>query len=111
MPLTDYIAPDVLREEGYIYKGDSHEMLENIDKDYLRSQGWVNLSALQNVPLSIHKAAQIIGIHPSTLASYVELGYIRSDESGRIAMIDALRFDYSKAKEMLLKSKTRIKIK
>ena len=111
MALFDYISPARLKNEGYINKADSKEMFDNIDKEYLKEQGWFDLSSLNNVPLSIHMAAQVVGVHATTLTGYVARGVIRTDSTGHIAFLDALRFNYKKAKADLMKTKTHIKNK
>lgn len=107
MPLTDYISPKVLYDEGYIHRSDKEDLFENIGAEYLHSRGWVDMSALRAVPISVRKAAQIAGISPTTLAGYVSLGYIRVDGDGHVSLLDALTFDAKAAKRRLLASKIR----
>ena len=56
--LTDFISPEVLAREGFVHTSDSAQMLEKIDKAYLAECGYVNLSALRDVKLSVRKAAE-----------------------------------------------------
>lgn len=107
MPLTDYISPEVLAAEGYIHRSDKAALFENLGEEYLHSQGWVDLTAVRDVPISIHKAAQIAGCAASTLAGYVSLGYMPVDENGHVSLLDALTFDAKAAKRRLLASKIR----
>lgn len=108
MALIDYISPKVLSDEGYIHSSDKEAMFDNIGADYLHSRGWVDMSAMRAVPISIRKAAQIAGIAATTLAGYVSLGYMVADENGHVSLFDALTFDAKAAKRRLLNSKTRI---
>lgn len=107
MPLTDYISPEVLAAEGYIHRTDKEALFENIGAEYLHSRGWVDMTSLRDVPISIRKAAQIAGISPTTLAGYVSLGYIRVDGEGHVSLLDALTFDAKAAKRRLRASKLR----
>lgn len=107
MPLTDYISPEVLAAEGYIHRSDKAALFENIGAEYLHSRGWVDMTSLRDVPISIRKAAQIAGISPTTLAGYVSLGYIRVDGEGHVSLLDALTFDAKAAKRRLRASKLR----
>lgn len=107
MPLIDYISPKVLADEGYIHNTDKAAMFANIGPDYLNSLGWVDMTAVRAVPISIRKAAQIAGIAASTLAGYVSLGYMKADEEGHVSLFDALTFDAKAAKRRLLDSKPR----
>ena len=65
------------------------------------------MSALRAVPISVRKAAQIVGISPTTLAGYVSLGYIRVDGDGHVSLLDALTFDAKAANRRLRASKLR----
>lgn len=105
MALIDYISPKVLSDEGYIHNSDKEAMFDNIGADYLNSRGWVDMTAVRAVPVSVRKAAQIAGIAASTLAGYVSLGYIKADEDGHVSLLDALTFDAKAAKRRLLADK------
>lgn len=107
MALIDYISPKVLSDEGYIHNSDKAAMFDNLGTDYLHSRGWVDMSALRAVPISVRKAAQIAGISPTTLAGYVSLGYIRVDGDGHVSLLDALTFDAKAANRRLRASKLR----
>ncbi len=107
MPLTDYISPKVLAEEGYIHRTDKEALFENIGAEYLHSRGWVDMTSLRDVPISIRKAAQIAGCAASTMAGYVSLGYMPIDEDGHVSLLDALTFDVKAAKRRLRASKIR----
>ncbi len=107
MALTDYISPDIIAAEGYVHSSDNDALLECIDKDYLHSQGWVDMSAVRDVPISVRKAAEIVGVAASTLAGYVSLGYLKSDDEGHVSLFDALVFDRVAAKKRLLADKPR----
>lgn len=105
MALTDYISPTVLADAGYIHESQSAVMLEHIDRQYMTEQGWVNLSRVRNVPVSVSKAAEIIGVSPATLEGYVKLGYIAKDCYGKISLLSALGFNYDAVKKDYLSSK------
>lgn len=105
--LTDFISPEVLAREGFVHTSDSAQMLEKIDKAYLAENGWVNLSALRDVKVTIRKAAEVIGISASTLKAYVEMGYLPVGADGYVSLIDAITFDYAAAKRKYLDSKSR----
>ena len=105
--LTDFISPEVLAREGFVHTSDSARMLEKIDKAYLAENGWVNLSALRNVKVTIRKAAEVIGISASTLKAYVEMGYLPVGADGYVSLLDAITFDYAAAKRKYLDSKSR----
>lgn len=107
MALIDYISPKVLSDEGYIHNSDKEAMFDNIGADYLNSRGWVDMTALRDIPMSVCKAAQIAGISPTTMAGYVSLGYIKVDKDGHISLLDALTFDAKAAKRRLRASKLR----
>lgn len=107
MPLTDYISPQVLADEGYIHRSDKAALFENIGVEYLHSQGWVDLTTVRDVPISIRKAAQIAGCSATTLAGYISLGYMRIDENGHVSLLDALTFDVKAANLRLRASKIR----
>lgn len=105
--LTDFISPEVLAREGFVHTSDSAQMLEKIDKAYLAENGWVNLSALRDVKVTIRKAAEVIGISASTLKAYVEMGYLPVGADGYVSLLDAITFDYTAAKRKYLDSKSR----
>lgn len=105
--LTDFISPEVLAREGFVHTSDSAKMLEKIDKAYLAENGWVNLSALRDVKVTIRKAAEVIGISASTLKAYVEMGYIAVEADGYISLLNAITFDYPSAKKAYLATKER----
>lgn len=107
MALIDYISPKVLSDEGYIHNSDKAAMFDNIGAAYLNSRGWVDMTAVRAVPISINKAAQIAGIAASTLAGYVSLGYMQADDDGHVSLLDALTFDAKAAKRRLLDSRPR----
>lgn len=106
MALTDYISPMVIAAEGYIHATDNEALLANIDKQFLATQGWVNMAQVRNVWLSIHMAAQIVGISSPTLLSYAKAGYLKLDD-GRVSLLEALTFDYVAAKKKELRKKQR----
>jgi hypothetical protein len=105
--LTDFISPEVLAREGFVHTSDSAQMLEKIDKTYLAQCGYVNLSALRDVKLSVRKAAEVAGVSASTLKEYVKLGYLQVGADGYVSLIDAITFDYAAAKRKYLDSKSR----
>lgn len=105
--LTDFISPEVLAREGFVHTSDSAQMLEKIDKAYLAKNGWVNLSALRDVKVTIRKAAEVIGISASTLKAYVEMGYLPVGADGYVSLLGAITFDYAAAKRKYLDSKSR----
>ena len=105
MALTDYVAPSVLAEEGYIHKSCQSELLGNLDREFMAEEGWVNLNHARDVEVSVHKASQIIGCTSPTLEGYIKLGYLRKTASGNILLIAALSFDYKKVKRDYLDSK------
>ena len=109
--LTDFIPAETLRREGYIYKGDTDEMIEAIGAERLNSRGWFNVERLRGIMISVNRAAHIIGIHPSTLSCYVSAGALAVNSEGKVSMFDALLFDYQDAKRKHLASKTNIKNK
>lgn len=104
--ITDYIPAAVLEREGFVHRSDSAKMLEAIDKGYLASQGWANLSQCRSVMLSANKAAEVIGIAPATVRAYIKSGHLPS-VAGYVSLLDALTFDYPAAKEDYLNSKYR----
>ena len=109
--LTDFIPAETLRREGYIYEGDTDEMIAAIGKEQLNSRGWFNVERLRGIMISVNRAAHIIGIHPSTLSGYVSTGALAVNNEGKVSMFDALLFDYKDAKRKYLATKTSIKNK
>lgn len=103
--ITDYIPAQVLEREGFVHISDSAKMLERIDKGFLAEQGWANLAAKRGVKVSVRKAAEIVGVDAKTLLAYIKGGYIAANENGQVSMVDALTFDYKKAKQAYLNSK------
>lgn len=110
MPITDYISPSMLHMEGWVHTSDSATLLANIDKQYLAQAGYINLAETKNVELSVHKAAQIAGVAPPTLVSYIKAGYLNLTPDGKLRLLDVLAFDYKLAKRTELNKKDRIKI-
>jgi hypothetical protein len=104
--LTDFISAQVLEREGFIHSTNSEKMLEAIDKQYLAEQGWVRSDRLREVLISPTRAAGIAGVAPRTLLAYINSGHLRT-VNGSVTLLDALAFDYSKAKEDYLKKKHR----
>lgn len=105
--LTDYIPAQVLEREGFVHSSDSEKMLERIDKAFLAERGWVNLSMLRHVKVSVRKAAEIAQCSASTLKEYIKMGYLPIDEAGQVSLSDAVGFDYPTAKRAYLSTKER----
>lgn len=106
--LTDFISPEVLAREGFVHTSDSAQMLEKIDKAFLAENGWVNLSTLRHVKVTIRKAAEVVGISASTLKEYAKMGYLPIDEDGYVSLLNAITFDYPAAKRVYLATKERV---
>lgn len=102
--LTDFISAQVLEREGFIHSTDSEKMLEAIDKKYLAEQGWVHSGRLREVLISPTRAAKIVGVAPRTLQAYIRSGHLRT-VNGSVTLLDAMAFDYLKAKGEYLKTK------
>lgn len=102
--ITDYIPAAVLEREGFVHRSDSEKLLEVIDKNYLAAQGWVNLERARGVLVSANKVAEIIGVAPATIRAYIKTGHLAA-VNGYVSLIDALTFDYQKAKSEYLKDK------
>lgn len=49
-------------------------------------------------------AAEIIGVAPATIRAYIKTGHLAA-VNGYVSLIDALTFDYQKAKSEYLKDK------
>ena len=111
MPITDYISPQTLFNEGWVRADDQQGMLEKIDKVYLAENGYIYSPRLAQVRVSISKAAELVGISPATLAQYVTLGYLPVGEDGKVSMLEALSFDYASAKRQELKKKSRVNLR
>lgn len=103
--LTDYIPAQVLEREGFVHSSDSEKMLERIDKSFLAERGWVNLSMLRHVKVSVRKAAEIVECSASTLKEYIRMGYLAVDDAGQVSLLDAVSFDYPAAKKAYLTAK------
>lgn len=100
MALIDYIEPRILREEGYIHITDTDSMIERLGREK-----WVNLSQMRPISISLHLAAEVIGITQPTLVAYAKLGYIRVNAEGKVSLIDAILFDYRNVKRDALNKK------
>lgn len=111
MPITDYISPTLLHQEGWVNTADTEQMFAKLDKRYLAEQGYVNMSQLRDVCLSIHKAAEVIGISSTTLLTYAKAGYLELNDQGQVPLLAALTFDYATAKRAESEKKRRMKIK
>ncbi len=111
MPITDYISPQTLQQEGWVNTADVEQMFDKMDKRYLAQQGWVDLSQVRDVWLSIHKASEVVGISSATLLSYVRLGYLELNEQGQVSLLAALTFDYEAAKRAELDKKRKLKLR
>lgn len=109
MPITDYIPAQTLVNEGWLRADDQQGMFDNIDKHYLAERGYVCAERLANVRVSVNKAAELVGVSPSTLATYITTGYIAVDADGKISMLDAISFDYTAAKRAELAKKRRMR--
>lgn len=111
MAITDYISQAVLQQEGWVHITDTESMLDHLPATTLVQRGWIRSERLSNVRVSVNKAAEFVGISPSTLASYITLGYLRIDGDGKLSMLDVLSFDYASAKRQELKKKNRINLR
>ena len=90
---------------------DTESMLAHLPATTLVQRGWIRSERLSNVRVSVNKAAEFVGISPTTLASYITLGYLRIDGDGKLSMLDVLSFDYASAKRTELASKRKVVIK
>lgn len=111
MPITDYISPQTLFNEGWVRADDQQGMLEKLDKSYLAARGYTDASRLAGIRISLNQAAGVVGISATTLASYANLGYIQVGDDGKVSLLDALAFDYAAAKRKELDNKRRMKLR